>query len=560
MSLLDTPAARTDGPTGHGLDRRSFLTFLVAAPTLAVGVRYGLLDGVAQALPGTPEYADNSDLGDALILAQKPTESFMIVLQVREDGTVFCELPRAEVGQGITTAVAMLVADEFGLPLDRVELVLADARPELVFAQITGGSNTIRSVYQPVKAAAATARGQLASAAAGQLGVPVEQVRVRDGRLLAADGRTVSFGEVAVAAASAPRPRRDVPVETSAPLVGTPQNRVDARAMVTGAFKYTGDYGAAELLADTGDPRLTPTTPVLRSMVRRAPYIRGRVVSVDNEPAVLAMPGAVDLFVVELSRILFDGEEVVETGVAVVAETFGQALDMKEALVVTWEERPGPLTNPLKQYNDEEVRAGLRSINPPLTPAPPVAAVVQAEFDFAFVSHAPLESNTAVAYVRDGKADVWSGLKTPIVAQQTIADELGLPQTAVRAHVVQGGGSFGRKLFFDAALEAARVAAALDRRRPRPDSYAVYPVKHLWTRIDDMRHGRARPASYHRLQLAAIGTEVVTFEQRAAFVRPTGGTAWARRSRLRRCSSTPRWSRCRPVATTATRSSSSLRR
>ena len=501
MSSPTIPAPAGDGSLGtaesDGTTRRRFLTYLVAAPTLAVAVNYGLLDGVAHALPGTPEIADAEDLGDFLIQVQKPTEGQLIVLVAEKDGTVSCALPRMEVGQGITTATAMLIADELALPLDKVKVTLADARPELLFAQITGGSNTIRSVYDPIKAAGAAFRGQMAAAAARELGVPVGQLRIKDGGVQAADGRALSYGDLAVKAADrtllAPA---DAPTAPRTALVGSEQRRIDARAMVTGAFKYTND--------------LDPVPGASRSMVRRAPHIRGSVKSIDNLAAVKAMPGITDVFVVELSRIAYDMEDVVETGVAVVGRTFGEVLDAKEALVVSW--NPGPLAG----MDDDDVKAGLRGINPglsgsalPALPTLPGAAVtvVEGEFDFAFVSHAPLESNTAIAHVRDGECDVWSGMKIPIVAQQTIADELSLDPAKVRAHVVQGGGSFGRRLFFDGALEAARIS-----------QQAGKPVKHMFTRIDDMRHGRARSASHHRVRMVAVGKEVTALQHNTAFV------------------------------------------
>lgn len=474
------------------LGRRQFLAFVVAAPTLAVAVD-ALGARPAAALPGTPEPADFADLGDYLILAQRPTEGGLILLVANEDGTVTCDLPREEVGQGITTSVAMLVADELSLPLERVRVTLADARPELVFGQITGGSNTIRSVVEPIAATSAAFRGQMAASGARLLGVPVEQVRIKDGAVLAADGRSLGFGELAGPAGADARAGRpapaDAPVVVTSPVVGTERKRTDARAMVTGAFQYTND--------------LEPVEGLLRSMVRRAPTIRGRVVSIDNLDVVQGMEGVVDVFEVELSRILLDNEEVVETGVAVVAETFGQALDAKEALEVTWD------LGPLADYDDERIRTELKAVNPaPATPVLPGGKAVDGEFDWAFVSHAPLESNTAIADVRkDGSCEVWAGLKIPIIAQQTIAEELGLDPEKVTVHVVQGGGSFGRRLFFDSALEAARISAAVGR-----------PVKHMWTRIDDMRHGRARAASNNRLRITHVGKEVVSFEQRVASV------------------------------------------
>jgi isoquinoline 1-oxidoreductase beta subunit len=478
-------------PTAAGTSRRQFLAFLVAAPTLAVGVRYGLLDGVATALPGSPEPADQMDLGDFLILAARGSEPVLIVLVAEQDGTVSCALPREEVGQGITTSVGMLIADELGLPLSKVRVTLADARRELGAGQLTGGSNTIRSVYEPIKAAAAAFRGRMAGAGADTLGVPVAAVRLRDGAVVAVDGRTVGFGDLAVRAAdpSLAAPADAPATSTAGPVVGTPQNRVDARAMVTGALKYTND--------------LEPITdrPVLRSMVRRSPTIRGSVLSVDNLDAVKALPGVRFVEVIELSRIAMDDFEAVESGVAVVADTFGQALDAKEALEVTWD------LGPLAAEDDDSVRARLRAIQPPLTPPAPGATAVDAEFDVAFASHAPLESNTAIADVRGDGAVIWAGLKTPVVAGETIAEELGLNPDKVVVHVVQGGGSFGRRLFFDSALEAARISQVIGG-----------PVKHMWTRIDDMRHGRARAASHHLMRYTHTGPEVLSFENRIASV------------------------------------------
>ncbi len=486
MSSLTSPEPNDE--TADGTSRRRFLSYLVAAPTLAVAVRFGLLDGVAQALPGSIEPADIQDLGDLLILSGKSTEGMLIVLVAERNGSVSCALPREECGQGITTAVAMIIASELGLPLGKVRVTLADARPELRMNQLTGASNTIRSVYEPIRAAAATFRGRMAAAGAIYLKVTVGSVVLKDGRVVAQNGKSVGFGDLAIAAAApglvAPA---DAPASSSAGrLVGTAQNRVDALAMVTGAFKYTND--------------LEPVAGLRRSMVRRAPFIRGSVQSIDNLAAVQAMPGVRHVVTIELSRIAFKDTEVVETGVAVVADTFGQALDAKEALVVTWN------GGPLAAENDVSIWAKLKGLQPPLTPAP-LTSSVAGEFDFAFASHAPLESNTAIADVRNGKATVWAGLKSPIVAAQTIASVLGLPQDAVTVKVVQGGGSFGRRLFFDAALEAARISQKVGE-----------PVKHMWTRIDDMRHGRARAATNHRLQITYSGKEVLSFEQRVASV------------------------------------------
>lgn len=304
------PALLSDLPASEpqGTSRRRFLSYLVAAPTLAVAVRYA---GPASAEPiiTPPGPADVLDLGDILILGAKDTESLLIVLEVKADGTVHCALPREEVGQGITTAVAMLIADELDVPLRRVRVTLADARPELMRGQLTGASNTIRAVYEPVRQAAATARARMTAAAASQLGVPAGSLSVVDGAVQAPDGSVLDF-----AALTGPAADPDLEVAAAAvkaaadlTLVGRPTNRVDARKMVTGQLKYTLD--------------LDPRPGAARAMVRRPPTLNGTVKSIDNRSAVRAMPGVLGLY-------------VIPTGVAVLAETFGQALDAKEALKV----------------------------------------------------------------------------------------------------------------------------------------------------------------------------------------------------------------------------------
>ncbi|GAA3918895.1 molybdopterin-dependent oxidoreductase [Streptomyces lacrimifluminis] len=460
------------------LGRRRLLTYLVAAPTLAVATKISL-DALAPAIaegavPTPPAPADLVDLGDLLILAGAPTAE-MLVLRVQEDGVIEFRLPREEVGQGLTTAVAMLVAEELDVPLPRVRVRLDDARPELVFNQLTGSSNSIRSLYDPVRRTAAAARARLLAAAAERWGVIAGSLIVREGLVIAPDGRTASYGSLAAAAASFSR--TTVPIapkkESEHTLVGTPATRIDARAMVTGRQEYTLDLDV---------PGAKPC------MVRRPPTINGTVKLVNNESAVRAMPGVLDVV-------------IIGSGIAVVAETFGQARDAKEALDVTW----GAGT--VDALSDADIKAKLKAANAPLAVPGVLVKRVDAEFDFAFASHAPLETNSAVADVRPDRAEIWSGLKSPIVAQAAIAKAVGLPVDKVTVHVVQSGGSFGRRLFFDAALEAAVVSKKSGR-----------PVRLMWSRIDDMRHGRMRPATHHKIRATYALGQVLTFEHRVAAV------------------------------------------
>ncbi|MFI9325645.1 molybdopterin cofactor-binding domain-containing protein [Kitasatospora aureofaciens] len=495
------PAAAPDGPAAHddpavpagSTGRRRFLTYLLAAPTLTVATRLGL-DATAPAsaqaavraaaaaqdtsappqLLGLPGIPDVLDLGDAMILAGLPT-AHLLVLEITPSGRAALHLPRLEVGQGLTTAIAMLVADELDAELTDVDVPLSDGRPELLFNQLTGGSNSVRSLYDPVRAAAAAARARLVTAAAHRWNVPASGLRTAGSAVLAPDGRRLGFGELAADAASVV-----VPAVPASPkpadqrrLVGRPTGRIDARDIVTGRAEYAGDLQI---------PGAAPT------VVTRPSTVNGTLKSLDASVA-RAMPGV--LAVVQIP-----------SGVAVLAETFDQALKARDALRTTW--TPGPVAD----LSDADVRAKLRAAHAPFLLPPLLTPYLDGEFDFAFVNHAPMEVLTAVADVRPGRAELWFAAQSPIIAQQTIAAELGLPQSAVTVHVVRGGGSFGRRLFFDAALEAAQISKAAGR-----------PVKLMWTRNDDMRHGRMRPASHHRIRATYGLGQVLTWEHRAATVR-----------------------------------------
>jgi isoquinoline 1-oxidoreductase beta subunit len=254
-------------------------------------------------------------------------------------------------------------------------------------------------------------------------------------------------------------------------VVGTPQPRIDAHDIVTGRKQFAMDIEV---------PNALPT------MVCRPPTINGQVVAVHNAAQVAAMPGVTDVV-------------VIPTGVAVRARTFGQCIDAVDALMVTWSGG----TNQGK--SDATVLAELRKAELPfLVPdLPLLTRTVDQEFVFSFVSNSPLETNCAVADVRADRAEIWSSFKSPIVAQQTIADRLGLAANQVRCHVMAGGGSFGRHLFWDAALEAALISKEIGK-----------PVKVMWHRTDDFRQGRVHPMAISHVRASYLAGNVVAFEQR----------------------------------------------
>src|SRR3954447_16513526 len=463
-----------EGP--RGITRRRMVGYLIAAPTLVAAARLTTAPAAQAAIPTTQQPVDSYDLSDLLTDAARPTNPLLTVT-VNPDGTAAFALPRAEVGQGITTAIAMTIADEMDLPIDKVRVTLADARPELMFNQLTGGSNTMHALYEPVRTAAASARGQLAGTAARELGVDESALRLRAGVFTAPDGRTRSFADLAEKAAVA----RDTEVtpklksKAALRLVGREQRRIDARDIVTGRTRFAMDLDVPDAL---------PT------MVCRPPTINGSAKSVANLAAVKAMPGVSDVAIIEHNQF-------VQGGVAVRARTFGQCMDAVRALKVDW--APGPVDG----KSADDVLKDLKANELPMTPAPPVGEAIEQVFTFHFRPGDPLETNCAVADVRADRAEIWSSLKAPIWAKEQIATSLGLPPDKTVVHVVEGGGSFGRHLFCDAAFEAAWISKQLGK-----------PVKLMWHRTDSFRHGRAHPMTISRVRVVHDGSNVHAFDQR----------------------------------------------
>src|SRR4051812_8604650 len=182
----------------RGITRRAAMGFLIAAPTLVAGARWGA--AAAKAAVPTAQLVDTYDLSDFLTDAARPTNA-LITVTVNPDGTASFDLPLAEVGQGLTTSFAMIIADELDLPVEKEHVTLADARPELVWNQLTGGSNSTHALYQPVRMAAAVARTQLELTAARELHTDASALRLRNGVFTAPNGRRASFADLAEKAA-----------------------------------------------------------------------------------------------------------------------------------------------------------------------------------------------------------------------------------------------------------------------------------------------------------------------------------------------------------------------
>jgi isoquinoline 1-oxidoreductase beta subunit len=418
---------------------------------------------------GLPEAADIVDLGDLLILSDAPFR-YNMRIEVTPDNRVYFELPRLEKGQGISTAAASILADEIGARLADVDVELSDARLDRPFT-VTGSSSNVRALWEPIRTVAAGLRARLVTAAANQWGADPFSLVARDTMVVHPDGRTLTFGELTNAASQI------IQITTNAALrdpsdytiIGRPQGRIDARDIVTGQAEY-----ALDLQVPDADP----------TVIARAPDIGGTVASFDATAA-LAMPGVIAV-------------AQVSSGVAVVARTYHEAFQGRDALAITW--NPGPLAT----TSDEDIRNTLRSADVELVPSGGLfTKTIDATFEFPYVAHAPMEVMSAVADVRSDSAEIWYGSQTPVIALQAVALAIGLPQSSVTLHVPRSGGAFGRRLFYEPAVEAAEISKAVGQ-----------PVKLMWTRNDDTRHGRFRPMSINRVRARMVGRNVITFDHR----------------------------------------------
>jgi isoquinoline 1-oxidoreductase beta subunit len=464
------------------IDRRTFITgFLIAGPTLAMAARIGL-DGATAGLAdaegvAAPEMANVFDGTDYLVTTGQPYY-YDLLIEITAGNRVRFEVPRQEVGQGVITTAAMILADNLDARLDDVDATLSPAEVRRRTSQFTAGSHSTRSLWDPIRVLAGELRARLATAGAERLGVAPDTVRTEDTHVVAADGRRVTYGEISEAAArTVPRvPVTPKPLERLK-IVGTPRSRLDARQIVTGTMRYAMDLAVPDAL------------PAVLALP--ATYGAG-IVSIDDTAA-RAVPG-----VVGVTAIPGMSEILLSPAVAVVATTFRQAIAGRDALRVQWS--PGTMDD----VSDQQISDSLRSILDPMT-SPDPGDGIDATFEWPYVPHAPMETNDAVADVRAGHAEIWTGAKLPVVSLQDVARTLGLAEGQVTLHCVPAGGSFGRRVFHDAAVHAAQISQRLGR-----------PVRLMATRDDDLRHGRCRPASVHRVRATVRNGEIVSYEHRMA--------------------------------------------
>jgi len=434
--------------TGRDITRRGFLV-------ISGGAGAGLVLGVS--LVGCNRRAEAiGALGPGALNAW---------IRIGTDDTVTFLISESEMGQGTHTALAMLLAEELEVPWASVRTEHALADRDLYGRQSTGGSTSIRTNYERLRIAGASARGMLVSAAAARWSVPVAECSAADGRVQhAASGRSASYGELADEAALLPAPE-DPPLKDRSEyrLVGQRLKRLDSASKIDGSAVFGMDVSRPGMLT---------------VLVARPPAFGGSLSSFDPAPA-LAVPGV---------------RQVVQipSGVAVAADGFWEASKGREALEVEWE------AGDFGEASDATIRRHCREIaskgavvrsDGDVDRALESSAVrLEAEYDAPFLAHATMEPVNCVADVRNDACEIWTGTQAQTSAQDIAAGITGLPVEKIQVHTMMLGGGFGRRSRNDFVGEAVHASKALGA-----------PVKLLYTREDDMRAGSYRPVAYNRL-------------------------------------------------------------
>jgi isoquinoline 1-oxidoreductase subunit beta len=391
-------------------------------------------------------------------------------LRISPDNKVTIVVARSEVGQGVRTALPMILAEELEADWKQVEIEQAGAST-LFGDQTTGGSASVRTTWDPMRKAGAQAREMLLSAAALTWGVPRSACTAENSRIQhTGSGRSLSYGELASRAATLPIPT-DVPLKPAKDykLVGQRLPRVDSPAKVKGEATFGIDY------------RL----PGMKfAVLSRCPIIGGRVANFDDKDSK------------KVAGVSYVGK-ISDSAIAVVADSVWGAMEGRRNLNVTWDEGPNKDLNTAAVVASLKLGASKKGASLYLAgdPAKTSGRQVTAEYSLPFMAHAPMEPGNCTAHHQGSKCELWAPTQVPQDCRDSVAQAVGLDPDQVQVNVTLMGGGFGRRLEHDYAVEAALVSKAISA-----------PVKVIWTREDDMRSSMYRPASLHQLRATLDGS------------------------------------------------------
>jgi len=389
-------------------------------------------------------------------------------LEIHPSDTITIVMPRSEMGQRIYTALPQIVAEELEADWNLIKVVQGDLNP-VYGSQSTGGSASIRTQYDRMRKAGATARTMLVDAAAKTWDVPAGECVAREGFVLhEGSGRKLSYGSLAGLASTLEVPE-DVNLKDPKDfrIIGKAYKSLDGLGKVDGSIKYGYDFELPGML--TG-------------VIARIPKLGGSLDSYSDTKA-MAVPGVVKI-------------APVSAGVVVIAKNSWAALQGRRKLSIKWKD------GPYADLNSQQISADLATaLDVPGTiireegDAPAVLASSQDSFELLFevpfLDHAPQEPNNCTAQIRDGVCEVWAPTQNPGAAFSAAKDVTQFEDENIRIHTLRLGGGFGRKLQSDFVRDAVEAAMLVDA-----------PVKLIRTRNEDIKNGIYRPATVHRVKVA----------------------------------------------------------
>ncbi len=408
-------------------------------------------------------------------------------IRIELSGEITVVVGQSEMGQGILTALPMIVAEEMDADWSQVRVAQAPAHEAyanpLLPGQATGGSTSIRALYEPLRRAGATARHLLLAAAARAWAAPASECSVANSLIThLPTGRSIHFGDLAEGASAEEIPN-DVSLKdpTTFNLIGQPIPRVDTQVKTTGKAEFGLD--------------VMPPNHVV-AVVQRSPVFGGTVKSFDDAAA-RAIPGV-------------QGVYQIESGVAIVADGYWAASEGRKALSIEWESPAFPLsieeglTKALQESGRMVRRTGDRQKDNGTTIGAneTESTVLEAEYDLPLLAHATMEPMNCTAAITGNGVTVWAPTQYQMGpriygggTRGVAARIAGVEPEQVQVHTTFLGGGFGRRSETDFVAEAVTLAKRVGR-----------PVKVVWSREDDIQHDFYRPAVRHRIR-ARIGPE-----------------------------------------------------
>ncbi|HEY1863515.1 MAG TPA: xanthine dehydrogenase family protein molybdopterin-binding subunit [Roseiarcus sp.] len=408
-------------------------------------------------------------------------------VRIDPDGKITFTIPQVEMGQGIYTALSMILAEELDAPFEHVTAVAAPpddklyGNPLLGF-QATGGSTSVRAFWKPMRIAGASARAMLVQAAAAKWSVDPSSCRTESGEVFHdATAQKAAYGEL-VQAAGALTPPQDPPLKPSTDFkfIGKSLKRLDTPDKVNGKAIYGIDARPAGVKIAT---------------LASCPVFGGKLAHVSDERA-KTMPGVRQVI-------------VLDDLVAVVGDHMWAAKQGLNALDITWDEGPNANVSTADVLNglvlaSEKAGAVAKSTGD-IDKALGEGTKLEATYHVPFLAHAPMEPMNCTVHVRPDACEIWIGNQVLTRVQGIAAKLTGLPLEKVTVHNHLIGGGFGRRLEVDYVAKAVRIAQKVDG-----------PVKVIWTREEDIQQALYRPFYFDRFQAALSGGRIASWSHRIA--------------------------------------------